>query len=48
VLVLTYESADYISHTDFGHGPGIVDVHYADAYQLGGDYTLYLQVERIH
>src|SRR5262249_49276150 len=47
VLVLTYDSADFMSRTSFGLGTGIVPVHYIDAQEFGGDYTLYLQVERL-
>lgn len=47
VLVLTYDSAEFMSHTSFGFGPGIVPVHYTDATEFGGEYTLYLQVERL-
>jgi hypothetical protein len=47
VLVLTYESADYMSRTSFGFGSGIVPVRYVDTNEFGGDYTLYLQVERM-
>ena len=47
VLVLTYESADYISRTSFGFGRGIIPVRYADDSSLAADYTLYFQVERL-
>jgi hypothetical protein len=47
-LVLTYEAADYISRTNlFGAGNGIIEVRYTDAAAFQGDYTLYLQVERM-
>jgi hypothetical protein len=45
VLVLTYDSARFISHTSFGFGIGIVPVRYIDPQSLGGDYTLYFQVD---
>jgi hypothetical protein len=46
-LVLTFQAADYISRTNFGKGMGIVPVRYVDASGLAGDYTLFLQVERL-
>ncbi|PYS51442.1 MAG: hypothetical protein DMF68_04415 [Acidobacteria bacterium] len=47
VLILTYEAADLISRTDFGHGPGIFEMHFKDDSDLQGDYTLFLQVQRL-
>jgi hypothetical protein len=47
VLILTFDSAEYLSRSDFGSGIGIVPVRYVDADGFGGDYTLYLQVERM-
>jgi hypothetical protein len=47
VLVLTYASADFMAHTDFGLGFGIVPVRYVDPPSFAGDYTLYFQVERL-
>lgn len=47
VLVLTYESAEFISGTDFGFGNGIVPVRYVDHASFGGDYEMYFQVERL-
>lgn len=47
VLILTNAAAEFISRTDFGKGPGIVPVQYVDHPSLGGDYTMYLQVERV-
>ncbi len=47
VLVLTYDSAEYISRTSFGFGIGVVPIRYVDDSNLAGDYTLYLQVERV-
>lgn len=47
VLVLTFQAADFISRTNFGRGMGIVPVRYVDASSLQGDYTLFLQVERL-
>ena len=45
MLVLTYESAEYMARTDFGFGVGIVPVRYTDHPSFGGDYTLYLQIQ---
>lgn len=47
VLVLTYDSAEFLARTDFGNGIGVVPVRYVDPQSFGGDYTLYLQVERM-
>ena len=46
VLVLTFESAEFMSRTSFGFGRGIVPVRYVDTNEFGADYTLYFQVER--
>lgn len=47
VLILTYEAADLISRSDFGHGPGIFEMRLKDDSDLQGDYTLFLQVKRL-
>jgi hypothetical protein len=47
VLILTYQAADLISRTDFGHGPGIFEMRFQDDHDLEGDYTLFLQVKRL-
>ena len=47
VLVLTYDSAEFMSRTDFGKGIGVVPVRYVDPESFAGDYTLYFQVERM-
>jgi hypothetical protein len=47
VLVLTYDSAEFMSRTDFGFGIGVVPVRYVDPQGFAGDYTLYFQVERV-
>jgi hypothetical protein len=47
VLVFTYDSAEYMSRTNFGFGVGVVPVRYVDPQGFAGDYTLYFQVERI-
>jgi hypothetical protein len=47
VLILTYDAADMISRTDFGHGPGIFEMRFQDDRDLQGDYTLFLQVRRL-
>lgn len=45
-VVLTYDTADWMSKTDFGNGRGIITVRYVDAEALKGDYTLFVQIER--
>jgi len=45
VMVLTFESARRIAHTDFGLGQGIISVLYKDDPRFGGTYTLYFQIE---
>jgi len=45
-LVLTYESANYLSRTNFDFGLGVVPVRYVDAPGMGGDYIILLKVER--
>jgi hypothetical protein len=47
VLVLTFDSADFMSRTDFGSGVGVVPVRYVDPQAFAGDYTLYFQVEKL-
>jgi hypothetical protein len=49
VLPLTYEMADYISKNSFDQKElgGTFALRYADDASLGGDYTLYLRVERL-
>lgn len=47
VLVLTYDSAEFIIRTSFGFGRGIVPVRYVDPPGFDGDYTLFLKVERM-
>jgi hypothetical protein len=47
VLILTYDAADMISRTDYGHGPGIFEMRFQDDRDLQGDYTLFLQVRRL-
>lgn len=47
VLILTYDAADMISRTDFGHGLGIFEMRFVDDPDLQGDYTLFLQVKRL-
>lgn len=47
VLVVTHESARFMSTADFGFGPGIVPVRYVDHPSFGGDYTLFFQIEEI-
>ena len=47
VLVLTYDFADLLSRTETNLGLGIIPIRYVDAPSFGGDYTLFLQVERL-
>lgn len=49
ILVLTYDSAEYISNSNpSGRGNGIIPVVYQDSDPLlGGHYVIYLQVEKI-
>jgi hypothetical protein len=46
-LRLNYADALEIARTNFGRGAGIVMLRYRDAEELKGDYTLYVQVERL-
>ena len=47
VITLTYEIAENTIANDSGRGRGVVSVNYKDSPELRGDYTLYLQVERL-
>ena len=46
-LRLGYEGASEIARTNFGRGNGVVLLRYRDPDFLKGDYTLYVQVERL-
>lgn len=47
-LVLTPQLAEFISRTDTGFGPGVVEVTYdAENGFMAGSYRLYLQVDRL-
>jgi hypothetical protein len=46
-LVLTYDSAEFISRADFGFGRGVVEFKYQDDPALQGSYRLFVQVERL-
>jgi len=46
-ITLTYEIAENTIANNSGRGRGIIPVHYKDSSDLRGDYTLYVQVERI-
>lgn len=46
-LRLNYAYALEIAGTNFGRGVGVVMLRYRDAEELKGDYTLYVQVERL-
>jgi len=47
ILAMTYEIAQNTIANDSGKGRGIVGVEYRDAPELRGNYTLYIQVERL-
>jgi hypothetical protein len=47
VLYLTYERAIEASQTDYGRGPGVIEVVYEDAADLRGRYTLFVQIEKM-
>ena len=46
-ITLTYDLAELAARTDFGHGPGVIRIRYADPPGLDGDYTLYVRIERV-
>jgi len=47
VLALNYNTAEEVLKTNFGLGRGIIEINYKDDSKLRGDYSLYLQVQRI-
>src|SRR5436190_4428122 len=47
VIILTYETADLIAHTDSGKGLGVLEMSYRDDPELGGNYSLYIKVVRL-
>ncbi len=47
MLVLTYDAAERIARTDAGFGEGIIALSFKDQGELVGDYTVFLQVERL-
>ena len=47
MLVLTEATAELATITDFGRGPGVLEMNYKDDARLTGDYTLYLKVEKV-
>ena len=46
-ITLTYEIAENTIANDSGKGRGVVPVSYRDSSELRGNYSLYLQVERV-
>jgi hypothetical protein len=46
-LILTFDAADRLSRTDFGLGAGILPLTFRDQSDFNGDYTLYVQVQRM-
>lgn len=47
VLALNYHTAAEVLKTNFGLGRGVIEINYKDDPKLRGDYSLYLQVQRI-
>lgn len=47
ILDLNYKTAELALANSFGFGNGIIGIRYVDAPKFAGDYTLYVQVERI-
>lgn len=48
MLVLTYDAADRIARTDFGFGAGIIPLSFKDRDEMRGDYTVFVQIERLN
>lgn len=46
-LQLNYETASAIAETDMGYGKGIFGMQFRDHQDLKGDYTVYIQIEKI-
>ena len=47
-ITLTYDLAELARNSNFGKGPGVIEIQYHDHRDIGaGWYTLYVQVERI-
>lgn len=47
-ITLTYDLAELARNSNFGKGPGVIEIQYHDHKDIGaGWYTLYVQVERV-
>jgi len=46
-LQLNYETASSIAETDMGYGKGVFGMQFRDHQDLKGDYTIYIQIEKI-
>lgn len=47
IIRLNYDIAERLLHSNFGKGPGVLEVQYQDSSRLRGDYTLYVKVQRM-
>lgn len=47
MLVLTYDAAQRISRADAGFGEGVIELKFKDNGELVGDYSIFVQVERL-
>lgn len=46
-VVLNYQTAEFALRNNFGKGRGVLSLRYEDQPSLEGDYTLYVQVQRL-
>jgi hypothetical protein len=46
-VILNFDTAVLATQTDFGHGLGVLEIDYKDDAKLGGNYSLFLQVEQV-
>lgn len=47
MLVLSYDAADRIARADAGFSPGIIPLSFKDNGEMRGDYTVFVQIERV-
>jgi hypothetical protein len=47
VLLVNKETADFVATHNLGKGNGVLGINYKDDPTLRGDYSLYVQVERL-
>lgn len=47
ILAFNYSTAEFALSNNFGYGNGIIPIRYVDAPKFAGDYTIYVQIEKV-